>query len=105
ANNKLKFKELPKQQPVYRDLALVVDKTIPFAQFELVVKKLKIDKLKEVKLFDLFESEKLGKDKKSLALNFTFLDEQQTMLDTEINTMMEKIIKSFEKELQAEIRK
>lgn len=101
----IKVKELPKQLPVYRDLALVVSKDTAFAQFEQVIKKLKLDKLKEVKLFDLFESEKLGKDRKSLALNFTFLDEQQTMLDAEINTMMEKIIKSFEKELQAEIRK
>jgi phenylalanyl-tRNA synthetase beta chain len=101
----IKIKELPKQLPVYRDLALVVSQNTAFAQFEQVVRKLKLDKLKEVKLFDLFESEKLGKDKKSLALNFTFLDEQQTMLDAEINAMMDKIIKSFEKELQAEIRK
>lgn len=105
ANNKLKIKEIPKQLPVYRDLALVVDKGVPYSQFELVIKKLKIEKMKEVKLFDLFESEKLGHNKKSLALNFTFLDEQQTMSDTEINSMMDKIIKSFEKELQAEIRK
>ncbi len=105
-NNKvLKVKELPNQLPVYRDLALVVSKDTAYQQFEQVVKKLKIDKLKEVKLFDLFESEKLGNNKKSMALNFTFLDEQKTMSDTEINGMMEKIMNSFEKELQAEIRK
>ena len=56
-------------------------------------------------LFDVFESEKLGANKKSLAVSFTFLDEEKTMTDKEIDTMMAKIISAYEKELKAEIRK
>jgi len=56
-------------------------------------------------LFDVFESDKLGADKKSMAVNFTFLDEEKTLTDKEIDSMVNKLIQSFEKELQAEIRK
>ena len=58
-----------------------------------------------MKLFDIFESEKLGADKKSLAVSFTFLDEEKTLTDKEIDGWMNKIMTTFEKDLQAEIRK
>lgn len=103
--NTLKFRELPKQLPVYRDLAMIVPSTLAFAEVENTVKKLRLDKLQEVKLFDIFESEKLGKDKKSLAVNFTFLDAEKTLTDKEIDSMMNKLMSSLEKDLQAEIRK
>jgi phenylalanyl-tRNA synthetase beta chain len=56
-------------------------------------------------LFDVFKSEKLGKDKQSLAMNFTFLDDSKTMKDEEIDKMMAKITSNIEKNLLAEIRK
>jgi phenylalanyl-tRNA synthetase beta chain len=101
----LKVKELPKQLPVQRDLAMIVPKSLPYADVESTVKKVKLDKLQEVQLFDIFESDKLGADKKSLAVSFTFLDEEKTPTDKEIDSMMEKIMNALEKELQAEIRK
>lgn len=104
-SNTLKFRELPKQLPVYRDLAMIVPSGLAFAEVENTVKKLRLDKLQEVKLFDIFESEKLGKDKKSLAVNFTFLDPEKTLTDKEIDSMMNKLMSSLEKDLQAEIRK
>ena len=58
-----------------------------------------------MKLFDIFESEKLGKDKKSLAVNFTFLDEEKTLTDKEIDSWMNKIMSTLENSLGAEIRK
>jgi phenylalanyl-tRNA synthetase beta chain len=58
-----------------------------------------------MRLFDIFESEKLGSGKKSLAVSFTFIDEEKTLTDKEIDGWMNKIMNSFEKELQAEIRK
>jgi phenylalanyl-tRNA synthetase beta chain len=64
-----------------------------------------LNKLKDVKLFDVFESEKLGKDKKSMAVNFTFLDEEKTLTDKEIDSWMSTIMTTLEKELNAEIRK
>lgn len=97
--------ELPKYPSVKRDLALVVPVQLAYAEVENSVYKLKLDKLREVKLFDIFESEKLGAGKKSLAINFTFLDEEKTLTDKEIDGWMKKIMTILEKDLQAEIRK
>ena len=55
--------------------------------------------------FHIFENEKLGKDKKSMAINFTFLDEEKTLTDKEIDGMMNRIMSTLEKEVQADIRK
>jgi len=101
----IKAKELPRQLPVRRDLAMVVPKSLPFADVESTVKKVKIDKLQSIQLFDIFESEKLGADKKSLAVSFTFLDEEKTPTDKDIDGMMNKIMNALETNLQAEIRK
>jgi phenylalanyl-tRNA synthetase beta chain len=103
--NSIKAKELPRQLPVRRDLAMVVPKSLPFADVENTVKKVKLDKLQSIQLFDIFESEKLGADKKSLAVSFTFLDEEKTPTDKDIDGMMNKIMNALETNLQAEIRK
>ena len=105
AEKKIEFRELPRQLPVYRDLAMVVDKSLSFEAVEKAVRKAKVDKLQEVKLFDIFESEKLGKDKRSLALSFTFLDEEKTLTDKEIEGLVSRLIQTLEKEVSAEIRK
>jgi len=99
------FRELPRQLPVYRDLAMIVDKALPYEKVEKAVLGVRLDKLQEVKLFDIFESEKLGVGKKSLAISFTFLDEEKTLTDKEIDGMVGKIMGALEKEVQAEIRK
>jgi phenylalanyl-tRNA synthetase beta chain len=105
AEKKVEFKELPRQLAVYRDLAMVVDKALPYEKVEKAIREARLDKLQEVKLFDIFESEKLGRDKKSLALSFTFLDEEKTLTDKEIDVMVGRIIGVLEKEVRAEIRK
>jgi phenylalanyl-tRNA synthetase beta chain len=102
---KIEFRELPRQLPVYRDLAMIVDQGLPYERVEQTIRGIKLDKLQEVKLFDIFESEKLGKGKKSLAVSFTFLDEEKTLTDTEIDGMVGRIMGALEKEVQAEIRK
>jgi phenylalanyl-tRNA synthetase beta chain len=99
------FRELPRQLPVYRDLAMIVDKSLPYEKVEKAVWGVRLDKLQEVKLFDIFESEKLGAGKKSLAVSFTFLDEEKTLTDKEIDIMVSRIMATLEKEVQAEIRK
>ncbi len=103
--NSINFKEISKFPAVHRDLAIVVDKSVLYQQIEKATFATKVDKLKQVSLFDVFESEKLGADKKSMAVSFTFLDEEKTMTDAEIDAMMNKIIGAYEKELNAEIRK
>jgi len=84
---------------------MVVNKNITYEAIENAVKKTKNNKLQSIRLFDVFESEKLGIDKKSIAINFTFIDEEKTLTDKEIDTMVNKLIQTFEQELTAEIRK
>jgi phenylalanyl-tRNA synthetase beta chain len=105
AGKEIEFRELPKQLPVQRDLAMVVEKSLSFEKVEKAIRGARVEKLQEVKLFDIFQSEKLGKDKKSLAVSFTFLDEEKTLTDKEIDGMVQRIMGNLEKELQAEIRK
>lgn len=100
----ISFAEIPKFPQVQRDLSLIVDKTISYQSLEESVKTLKISKLKEYKLFDIFESEKLGANKKSMAISFTFSDKEKTLTDEETDAMMNKIINSIEKNTSAEIR-
>jgi phenylalanyl-tRNA synthetase beta chain len=105
ARTKVQFREISRFPVVERDLSMVVAKSLPYQQIHDGVQKLRLKQLKEVKLFDVFESEKLGHDKKSLAVNFTFQDEEKTLTDKEIDNWMHKIMTTLEKDLNAEIRK
>jgi phenylalanyl-tRNA synthetase beta chain len=102
---KIIYTEVSKFPAVQRDLALVVDRAVTYAAIELAVGTVKLPKLKGIRLFDVFESDKLGVNKKSMALSFTFVDEEKTLTDTETDSMVSKLIGAFEKELGAEIRK
>lgn len=101
----IQYREISKYPAVNRDLAIVVNKALPYELVEKATHAAGIKKLKSISLFDIFESEKIGAGKKSMAVSFTFQDEEKTMTDKEIDDMMNKIIASFEKELNAEIRK
>jgi phenylalanyl-tRNA synthetase beta chain len=104
-SNRFSYREISKFPSVQRDLALVVDKTITYAQVEKMAAGLQLSYLQKTRLFDIFESDKLGANKKSMAVNFTFEDSSKTLTDAEIDEMMNKIIAACEKQLQAEIRK
>jgi phenylalanyl-tRNA synthetase beta chain len=101
----IRYKEISKFPAVQRDLSFVTDNHLPYSDIENTLKKLAIPQLKSFRLFDVFKNEKLGKDKQSLAMNFSFLDESKTMKDEEIDKMMNIITKKFEEQLNAEIRK
>jgi phenylalanyl-tRNA synthetase beta chain len=105
ASQKLTVKGISKFPAIQRDLAMVVPKQLKYEEVEKMVQKIKPDTLREIKLFDIFESEKLGAGKKSMAINFTFSDEEKTLTDKEIDGWMNKIMIILEKDLQAEIRK
>jgi phenylalanyl-tRNA synthetase beta chain len=102
--NKMQFKEVTKFPAVQRDLALVVDKSLAFSAIDRAIKNVRNNKLQEVRLFDVFESDKLGEGKKSMAVNFTFLDEEKTLTDKEIDAMMSKLQGALEKEVGAVVR-
>lgn len=103
--NKVQYKEVAKFPSVERDLAMVVPKEMKYDTLSNGIGKLRLTKLQNIRLFDVFESEKLGTDKKSMAVNFTFLDEEKTLTDAEIDGWMQKIMSTLEKDLGAEIRK
>lgn len=99
------YEPVSKFPAVQRDLSILLDKKIHYAEIEKLVKSLQIKKLKNIQLFDVFENERLGQNKKSLAINFTFLDKEKTLTDEEIETMMKKIISNLENKLDAVIRR
>lgn len=99
------YEEIPKFPAVRRDLALVLDKSVKFSDVEAATKAVKSNLLQQINLFDVFESEKLGNNKKSYAVSFTFLDPQKTLTDKEIDAVMDKLVQTYESKLQAIIRK
>ena len=101
----VRIEEIPRFPMVERDLSIVIQKQHSYAQVEEAIATAHIKKLKHVSLFDVFESEKLGADKKSLALHFKFADEEKTLTDEEVEKMMGKLMQTLEKSIQAEIRK
>jgi phenylalanyl-tRNA synthetase beta chain len=105
ASRQLQVRELPRFPSVHRDLAMVVSKDVAWEKIESSVQKIRLDKLRDVKLFDIFESEKLGKGKKSFAVNFTFRDDERTLTDKEIDGWMNRIMTTLENDHSAEIRK
>ena len=84
---------------------MIVPRPLTYEEVEKTVQKINLNKLQSVKLFDIFESEKLGANKKSIAINLTFLDEEKTLTDKEIDGWVNKIMEMLEKDLNAEIRK
>jgi phenylalanyl-tRNA synthetase beta chain len=99
------YREISKFPAAQRDLAIVIDKHIPFAAIEKATASAKIAELAAVELFDVFESDKLGAGKKSMAINYIFTDDTRTLTDKDIDGMMQKLIGSYENKLNAEIRK
>lgn len=104
SQQQIRYTEIPKYPAMKRDLAVVVNKELTYEQLLQVIHKQKFRTLRNFDLFDVFESEKLGTDKKSLALSFTFLDSDKTLTDTEVDAMMQQLIKAFEKDTAALIR-
>jgi phenylalanyl-tRNA synthetase beta chain len=102
---KQSIKSIPRFPAVQRDLAMILPSTLKYEAVEETVQKIRLNKLRGMKLFDIFESEKLGTGKKSLAVSFTFQDEEKTLTDKEIDEWMNKIMKNLENELAAEIRR
>lgn len=104
AENNIKYQEVPKYPVVYRDLSLVLDKQVTYNEIERITNNLNIAALQSYGLFDIFESEKLGADKRSLALNYMFQMPDRTLTDKEIDKSMSKLIEAYTKQLQAQIR-
>jgi len=101
---KVSYSELSKYPEVRRDLALLIDKTVRFADIEKIALATEKKLLKNVVLFDVYEGKNLPQGKKSYAVSFTLQDETQTMNEKLIEGIMNKLIKNFETQLGASLR-
>ena len=100
----ISYRELPKYPSVRRDLALLIDRSTNFSQIREIALKTERNILKDISLFDVYESDTLGKNKKSYAVSFTLRDDQKTLTDKNIDKVMENLINAFAKEINALIR-
>jgi phenylalanyl-tRNA synthetase beta chain len=101
---KVSYTPLPKTMPVYRDLALLLDKSVSFDQVQAVVKESEKRILREVTLFDVYEGEHLPEGKKSYAIAITLQDEEKTLNDKYIDQVMSRIIANLQSRLGAQLR-
>jgi len=104
SKNELKFKDIPKFNKIRRDLALLIDKNITYQELYQTAKKNKSPFIKNINLFDVYEGKNLPEGKKSYAMSFELLNEEKTLEEKEISEVMDSLIKSFQKEFQAELR-
>jgi len=100
-----KYEEVTKFPAVERDIAMVVDDDIEVGSIERLIQKRGKKILEEVKLFDVYRDEKIGKGKKSVAYSLKFRSKEKTLTDEEINLTMEEIVKELENSVKAELRK
>jgi phenylalanyl-tRNA synthetase beta chain len=101
---KVLYTEIAKYPAVSRDLALLIDKSVEFAQIEEIARQTEKKLLKKVELFDVYEGDKLPAGKKSYAVNFILQDTEKTMGDKQIEAIMNKLIANLKKQLNAELR-
>ncbi len=103
-DGKISLKPIPKFPEVRRDLSMLIDKSIQFGQIRDIALKSEQKLLKSVSLFDVYESEKLEKGKKSYAVGFILQNPEKTLTDKEIDRIMDKIQANLERTVKARIR-
>ena len=104
SKNRVLYSEISKYPAVSRDLALLVDNGVEFAQIEQIARQTEKKLLKSVELFDVYEGKNLPAGKKSYAVNFILQDETKTLNDKMIDAIMQKLIANLTKQLGAELR-
>ena len=102
--HKVQYKEITKFPEVKRDLALLIDKSIAFAEIEKIAFETERKLLKSIQLFDVYEGKNLEAGKKSYAVSFLLQDESKTLTDHQIELIMKKLQSNFETKLGAKLR-
>ena len=101
---KVNYTEISKFPAVKRDLALLLDKKVQFAEIEKIAYETEKKLLKEVSLFDVYEGKNLEAGKKSYAVSFLLQDENATLNDKQIDKIMSKLVANLENKLNAKLR-
>ncbi len=102
--SKVTFSEISKFPAVKRDLALLLDKNVQFAEIEKIATESERKLLKNIALFDVYEGKNLPAGKKSYAVSFYLQDEGKTLNDKQIDAIMKKIQTNLEQKLDAQLR-
>ncbi len=98
------YEPVSKFPAVRRDLALLIDEQVTFAEIEQLSRKSVKHILQDVHLFDIYKGDKLGAGKKSYAVAFRFQDAKKTLTDKEVDKVMRQLIAKFESDLGAILR-
>lgn len=101
---KLTYQDIAKFPSSRRDLALLLDNTVKYEELYHAARTVKTNLLKDINLFDVYEGDKLPAGKKSYALSFMIQDENKTLSDQEIDGVMNKLIKVYQTQFNAELR-
>ena len=104
AKHKISYTEIAKYPEVKRDLALLIDKSVTFADIERIAFETEKRLLKSINLFDVYEGKNLEAGKKSYAVNFTIQDTEKTLNDKQIDSIMQKLVKAFTEKAGAKLR-
>jgi len=98
------YKEIPQLPAVERDLSIVMDEKIAYGNIALALEQVNVNFLEDFNLFDIYEGDKIGKNKKSMAINFRFINSERTLTDAEVEAQMKTITEKLITEFNAEIR-
>ncbi len=102
--DKISYRELPKYPEVRRDLALLLDENINFADLRRTAFRTGKKMLKSVSLFDVYKGDKIPQGKKQYALSFVLQDLEKTLTDTDVERIMQKLLSAFQNENGAVLR-
>lgn len=105
ANPKFDVQEVPRFPEVRRDLSLVLDRQVTYAEIEELVRNTEKQLIREIIVFDVYEGDKIPQGKKAYALGFTLQNDTKTLTDEEIDQTMNRLMTAFEQKMQAVIRK
>jgi len=97
--------EVSKFPQVRRDLSMMINRDMSYAEIESIAYKTEKNLLKEINLFDVYEGDKIESGKKSYAVTFILQDERQTLTENQIDKIMNRLMEAFEKQAGAVIRK
>ena len=100
----MKFQEMPKFPEVRRDLAILLDESVPYADLCRAAHKAVKKILKQVSLFDVYRGDKIPEGKKQYAMNFVFQDPDKTLTDQEIEKAVDRLLSTFQNTFGAVLR-
>ena len=103
-SSKIRYKGISHFPATSRDVAFIADNSLEHGKIMKTIRSAKLPNLESVELFDVFEDEKIGKNKKSMAYSLTFRNPERTLTDKEVNSSHEKLRAKLAKELSVELR-